>query len=159
MSDKIIQQADQAVTKVNRALSLFERDLEKLRIEHDKIVASLEERLKLALINHEAQIETVLKKGREEIAELVFVVPKSIEEQRKNLDAFIDTRTREFMDDAFDMFKKGLEEKRVQSNIEIDTMFQKDIEGIFKKYEGKLAPMLFKMLRRYIFRFGRKLES
>jgi uncharacterized protein YhaN len=152
---KASQQADQSITKLNRAISLFEKDLERIRSEGDKVIASFEERLRQLALSCEIQTENILKVGKEQIAELLMVVPRSCEEQRKNLDAFIDTRTREFTNEAFELYKRGLEEKRKESVVELDKAFQTDIEGLFKKYENRLAPLLFKMLWRYIFHFGK----
>lgn len=156
MDSRVLQQADQAITKLNRSLSMFEKDLQKYHSEGDKIIADVEERLKQIICSYDAQLNVLTQKNKEQVAEWVFVVSKQLEEQRQKLDAFIDTRTREFTDHAFEMFKSGLEEKRVQSVAESDKAFETDVEGLFKKYENRLAPILFKMLMRHVFRFGRK---
>lgn len=149
MFDKVLDKANEAITRMSKTLTMFEKEFTDLRVKFTEEFMSFQDR-------SDSKI-----KGQKEELERIFAEYKV---KTDGLAESFRTQITEMTLTGMDLYglemKKRFEGLYVQYEREAQNRaqqtFDADMVAMFDKYGDKIAPLMFKALVRYIFRIKKK---
>jgi C-terminal processing protease CtpA/Prc len=149
MFDEAFKKAEESVTRMNKTLTLFEKECENLRDKFFEDLKGFQEKTNSLLVVYKNDIEKIYADYDKRMLDVF--------SEYKNKLSVLTTADLEFFSaDVRKRFEGLYTEYEQEAQKKILKVFETDIKGIFDKYGDQLAPIIFKSLLRYIFRIKRK---
>lgn len=149
MFEESLKKAEEAITRMNKTLTLFEKECGALKVKY------LED-----LVDLQAKAEQQLKGFRDRASKVSSNFDEEFENtfsvQRDKLTVLTSVNLDLFSQDVKRRFESVYSEYEKEVMGRMGKIFETDVEKIFEKYGDRLAPVIFKALVRYIFRIKPK---
>lgn len=156
MVQKIFDHAEQLMTRLNRTLTGFEQDFDKIRQGFQTEVDSFKDRVSEELREFHEKTENLDEVARDKLreleADLKDIFEKRMDEFQGRMNELVDSSTEKIttiIDESFDTYKEA-----AKKAAELD--FETGAIELFKKYSDKLAPVMLKAMLAYLITFGKK---
>jgi len=152
MFEETLRKAEEAITRMNKSLTVFERESEALRTKFLGEFMSLQEKADQKIKESKTDIGKIYTEYSQEI--------ESLFSEYKNKLSVLTTADLEYFSQEVKKRFEGLyQEYEQEARKKVVQLFETDIKGIFITYGDLLAPIIFKSLLGYIFPFFRKKKS
>ena len=143
MLDRILQQAEQALTKLNQSLSLFELDFNKLKKKFEEDKSGVEKSAEEYIVRYQKDLYAIIHRAEEDLKNL-----------RSDYDSALEVEKMRFAKNIAEIFKTELEKARMQALKDAEGFFESDVSKLFEKNADKMAPVIRGMFLKNI--FGKK---
>lgn len=149
MFEEPLKKAEEAITRMNKTLTLFEKECGALKVKYLEDLMDLQTKSEQQLKGFQDQMLKVSSDyGKEFEAIFSVQMDKLSNLAAANLDSFSQDVKRRF-ESVYSVYEKEVIDRMGQ-------VFESDLEKTFEKYGDRLAPVIFKALIRYIFRIKSK---
>jgi hypothetical protein len=144
MFDAALKKAEEAVTRMNKSLTVFEKESEALRVKFLEDLVDLQEKADQKIKDSKVEIGKIYAEYSREI-ETLFL------EYKNKLSVLAVADLEYFSQEVKKRFESLYLEHEQEAKKKIMQLFETDIKAIFTTYGDLLAPIFFKFLLRYIF--------
>lgn len=160
MFDKILEKAEEAMTKLSKLLTVFEQDSGRLKAKAEEQLSDYHRRIDEDLRKLNVLSDEKINEKRKELEGILFEkkleLSSLLDQHRDHLKGVIEKDLSDFSKAVKGRFESLYAEYEVQAVDRAQKAFESDISEMFNKYGDKIAPCIFKSLLKYILRFGRK---
>jgi hypothetical protein len=144
MFDEALQKAEQAITRMSKALTVFEKESEILKVK-------LSEDLKVLQVITEQKI----RENRDQVEKIYADYSKGMEvfyvDCKNKLSVLITADLEYFSQEVKKRFENLYLNYEEEAKKKITQLFETDIQAVFTKHGDVLIPLIFKSFFRYIF--------
>jgi hypothetical protein len=144
MFDEALKKAEEAITRMNKTLTLFEKECGALKVKYLEELMDFQAKADLQIKGFKGQVSDVSSKYKDEIDSLFL-------DYKNKLSVLTVAEVESFSQEVKNRFEAVYSKYEEEIRVRIEKTFETDIEKIFEKYGNRLIPVIFKALIRYIF--------
>jgi hypothetical protein len=152
MFDAALKKTEESITRMNKSLTVFEKESEALRIKFHEEIINLQEKADKKINDSRIEVEKICAEYNQKM-EVLF------SEYKNKLSVLTTADLEYFSQEVKKRFENLYLEYEQEAKKKILQLFEADIKSIFTIYGDLLAPIIFKSLLRYFFPFFRKRKS
>jgi uncharacterized membrane-anchored protein YhcB (DUF1043 family) len=149
MFDGALEKVSEAITRMSKTLSMFEKEYTDLRVKGTEELMALLDSSDSKIKSRKEDLEKVFVDYKDKFKELIDDYKKQLSELTVDSVALFSQETKNRFEFLYTQYEEEAKKRALQT-------FDQDMIALFGKYGDQIAPLMFKALMRYIFHIGKK---
>ena len=149
MFDKVLEKANEAMTRMSKTLTMFEKEFTDLRVKFTEEFMNFQDRSDSKIKGQKEELEKIFAEYKEKTDALAEAFRTQVSEMTTTGMDLYGLEMKKRFETLYVQFEREARDRAMQT-------FDMDMVALFEKYGDKISPLMFKALLRYIFRIKKK---